>query len=411
MNKSVAKSFLSFFWILPFLYMFLDIYTNLDYRMPTYAFKFFIFLSFISAFILIVIWFKEFREIGYFTKAFQYLKEENISKLDGIISKTKTTAYIENDITLLQYAIDHQLNPDIISYLISRNATIKYSLNREYDLSHTLFYLCAYYNYLDETLLSYLLAKGANVNFIDTNKGFEGLSILQVLVLRGNTNCISMVLEQEADLKYFVNELSMNALMLAARYINDPLVLKILIEAGALVNELNKDGYNALLFACHYNTTPAVINILCNSGAKIKTYNVKSAQMIYNEVTPLSIAATYNNSEVVKCLIALGDDLNYKDTFDFSVIFMAAAHNPNVEVLKTLISSGASLEGSEDRDGNTPLMVASYLNPNPNIIRYLIDKTHNLKTKNKDGFDFIDYLKQNSHLTSEEKEMVITRWL
>ena len=45
MNNNIVKSFLSFFWFLPFLYMFLDIYFVLDYRMPLLMFKLLFFVS------------------------------------------------------------------------------------------------------------------------------------------------------------------------------------------------------------------------------------------------------------------------------------------------------------------------------------------------------------------------------
>jgi ankyrin repeat protein len=409
--KNIAKSLLSFLWALPFLYIFFDNFFTLDFRISTFTLKVLLGLSCFSAFILFTIWFQEFRESSYLKNAFAYLKQHNIPALDRILNKTAIDNYLEEGKTLMAYGIDNQLPQDIISYLLTKEGWVVYTQDEAYNISYTLFYLCANYNFVNEKMIEYLLKKGANVNFIDASKGFDGLSILQTIILRGNQNIIALLLDRGADINYMVKDLSMNALMLAAKYIEDPIIIKLLLEHNANVHEINKDGYNALLFAAQYNPNPSIISLLVNYKAKIKPYTIKSALLKYNEVTPLMLAACYNNEEVVKKLIELGDNVDYKDSFDLGVLFMAAANNPSVDVIKTLISSGASLESAKDNEGNTPLMAAAYLNSNPGVIRYLIEKTHNLKTKNKDGLDFIDYLRQNNNLSEEEQTTILTKWL
>lgn len=409
MNINIIKALLSFLWFFPFFYIFCDIYFELNYYIPSWALRTLLAVSALSALILVLIWLREFRAIRFLNNAFLYLSNGNLVKLEKILSKTNIKNYVQNGKTLLQYAVDNQAEKETIVYLLSKKAYITFTEDKEYDISHTLFYLASYYNYLSTKMIKYLLQQGANPNFIDTSKGFDGLSLLQVLVLRANKNGIGLLLEQGADINYFVNDLSMNSLMLAAKYVEEPLIIKLLLEAGADVTTLNKDGYNALLFAAHHNQNPAILAILVNYGAKIKPYTVRSALLKYNEVTPLLIAATYNNAEVVKTIIRLGDNVNFKDSFSLTPLFVAAAQNEDVDVLKALINAGAIIDKARDLEGNTPLMAASYLNTNPNVIRYLIDKSHNLKSKNKDGMDFTAYLKQNNNLSEEEKRTIL-RW-
>ncbi len=64
--------------------------------------------------------------------------------------------------------------------------------------------------------------------------------------------------------------------MLASKYIDDPVIIKILLEYGAKINEINKDGYNALLLAAQYNPSSAVITTLINAGANLRPYRVKA---------------------------------------------------------------------------------------------------------------------------------------
>ncbi len=409
-NNNITKAFLAFFWLLPFLYMFIDTYFFIPRRLPLPLFQFSLFLSLFSSFVLVLLWFKEFREIFYQKKVFTCISTGDLITLDKILNKITSKIYTYNALTPLQYAVDKQLPVSTVIYLLSKDFTITNTINKQHDLDYTLFYICAYYNHVSPKIISTLVNIGANINFVDTTKGFKGLSVLNVLTLRNNQENISLALNLGADVHYEIQDLSMNSLMLVAKYVSDPFVVKQLIDENANIHLVNKDGYNALLFAANYNPNPAIFSILVNYGSVIKPYNIKTAILKYNCVTPLMLAASYNNSEVVKTIINLGDDPNYKDSFGLSVLFMAAANNSDVDVIKTLVNSGANISESKDAYGNTPLMAASYLNRNPNIIRYLLERTHNLHSKNKDGLTFIDYLKQNQFLSNSEKEIIVNKW-
>ncbi len=412
MNNQFVKAILSFLWSLPFLYIFLDMYFAIDMKLSDSTVKVLLVLSSICAFILVAIWFKEFREAKLITDAFKYTKNGDLEKLKkALFSVVNPAQYSENGTTLLEFAINQQANPSIVSYLLGRYCYVSKADYRGYNLSYTLFYLCAYYNYLSTDLINYLIQEGANVNFVDNTKGFDGLSILQVLVLRGDKSSVNILLENGADVNYFIDNLSLSTLMLAAKYVEDPIIIKTLIDHGASIDKSNSDGYNSLLFAAHYNPSAAVITTLVNSGAKLDIYNIKTPLMKYSEVTALMLASNYNNESVVKKLIQMGDDIYFKDTLGLNALFVAAAHNTDVDVIKALLMAGLSLENSRDQDGNIPLMAAAFLNSNPTVIKYLIDKTHNLKTTNHDGFTFIDYLKQNPNLTDDEKEVILNRWI
>ncbi len=411
MNHNTVKTFLSFFWLLPFFYIFLDIYFSIDLKLSDGVIKVLLVLSTLCAFILVAIWFKEFRESSYRSNAFKYIKDGNIEKLESILSRSvNPNSYTDNGKTLLEYAIDEQADSSIISLLLTKKCYASNKISHSYNLGFTLFYLSAYYNYINNSLIKYLLSKGADVNFTDKTKGFDGLSILQALTLRGDKSSVALVLENGADINYFVNDLSLNTLMLASKYVDDPVIIKMLLDYGAKINDINKDGYNALLLAAQYNPSSAVITTLVNAGANLRSYRIKSSLLKYNDVTALILASTYNNESVVRKLISLGDDLDFKDNLGLNALFVSCAHNPNVDVIKALLMAGLSLEKTRDKDGNTPLMAAAFLNPNPTVIKYIIDKTHNLKSINNDGFNFIDYLKQNNNLSTAEKDVILNRW-
>ncbi len=410
MKINKLKAILSFIWLLPFLYKVLEIYANISF-LPYSIFNILLYISFACAFILIVIWFTHFSQNLYFKKAFVFLDEDDLESLNKIYHKIPKSIYKEQQRSFIKYAIDKQMPERTIFYLLNKNDTVDHSENEDYNLGSTLFYVCAYYNNLDIKMIELLLNKGAYASFIDNSRGFDGLSVLHALILRGNLAAIRLLIKNGADLNYFVSDIAMYALMLACRYIEDPIIIKTLLEANANIAEVNKYGYNALLFASHYNSNPAIINLLVNFGSEIKPYEIKLGGLKQNVVTPLYLAVSYNNADVVKKIIQLGDDIEYKDSHGVSILFTACANNNNLDVFKALITAGVSIEESRDNEGNTPLMVVAYLNSNSNVIRYLLNKTHNVGTTNKDGLSFIDYIKQNQHLSSEEKSIIVNKWI
>ena len=93
-----------------------------------------------------------------------------------------------------------------------------------------------------------------------------------------------------------------SALMLAAAYNHDPLVIPLLIGAGANINARNDSGETALIMAAEYNTVPEMITELLKAGA----------------------------------------DLEDRDGLGRTALMTAAWGNPNPEVTISLLKAGAN---------------------------------------------------------------------
>lgn len=407
-----VKSALALLWIIPFLYMFMDIYFDIDLQISPNVFIALLIVSFLSAGLLVIIWLKELLEFINLSNVFKYLRAFDLQRLDKILSRsTNPSQYQDNGKNLLEVAVDEQHQYTTIHYLLSKNCFAIESGNYTYDISYTLFYLCSYYKYFDVELLNLLLSKRADINFVDTSLGVNGLSVLQVAVLAGHKDVIHTLLEQGANVNYKVDELALNTLMLAVKYTEDPTIIKLLIEYGAKVNEINEDGYSALLIAAQYNSSPTIISLLINSGARFKIFHIYDADGRYVQVSALMVACQYNNYEVIKKLITLGDDVVFNDNLGINALFIAAAHNSDVNVIKLLLQNGLELDKSVDKEGNTPLLFAAFFNSSINVIQYLIEKSYNILTiANKDGFIFVDYLKQNPNLSQQEIDIILKRY-
>ncbi|MGV3278227.1 ankyrin repeat domain-containing protein [Rickettsiales bacterium LUAb2] len=407
---NIVRSILVFIWILPFLYLLFEKFSIGNIALSYLQLKLLFFASFVSSFALFLEWLLAFRSILYFNKAFNNLRKNDIYKLNNILSKIQINKCYENGKTLLQYAVDNQMDNDVISFLLSRGGLVTYKSDQEYNISYTLFYLASYYDYIDEKSVQYFLNKGAYLDFVDNSRGFNSLSLLQVLVLRCHERLVDLLLSKGADIDYMVPDLDMNTLMLAAKYINNTTIIEKLIKAGSNIEKTNSNGYNALLFAAEFNPNSQIIYTLVENGATIEPYKIRGTILRINNVTPLRLAVISNNIEVVNALIELGDDVNYKDIYGLSILFIAAAHNHDVKIIELLLDSGASLKNAIDNEGNTPLMGAAYLNSNPNVINFLIKNNNNLGRRNQEGFSFIDYLKENTALSEEDKQSILNRF-
>jgi len=76
---------------------------------------------------------------------------------------------------------------------------------------------------------------------------------------------------------------------------------------------------------------------------------------------------------------------------------IASGSNGNPEVIMRLLRAGADVEG-KDKNGFTPLMQAASKNQNPDAIIALLKAGANAKVKNNKGYTALDYAKANQYL-------------
>jgi len=144
-----------------------------------------------------------------------------------------------------------------------------------------------------------------------------------------------------------------------------PEQIQAAINAGAKVNDRDKDGWTPLMFAAQSNENPDVITTLLNAGAKVDDRDKYGR-------TPLMRAAALNkNPEVIKVLLDAGAKLDDRDEDGKAPLMWAAWFNENPDVITTLLNAGAKLE-DRDNTGMTPLMCAAECNKNPDVITTLL---------------------------------------
>ncbi len=138
------------------------------------------------------------------------------------------------------------------------------------------------------------------------------------------------------------------------------------------------------MWAAGYNRVD-VVRVLIRKGADVDSMSSKKN-------TPLGIAISKSNKEIVEMLIDAGADVNLKVMeYRFSLLYLAVLHR-NLEIVKLLVDAGVNVNETISWDGNdyTPLMVNASQG-NVDIAEYLISKGADVNAKNpKSGETALD---------------------
>ena len=182
----------------------------------------------------------------------------------------------------------------------------------------------------------------------------EATKKLLFVVKNASMEEVTRLIQEGADVNAVVGSLGKTPLMIAARFNENPDVLRVLIDNRADVNAVDDDGKTPLMLAAKENSNPDALQILIDNGADV---NAVVEEGLSEGMTPLMYAARFNE---------------------------------NPDVLRVLIDSGANVN-AVDGDGMTPLMFATWFNENPDVLRLLMDKGANVAIKDKEGKNALDY--------------------
>lgn len=211
-----------------------------------------------------------------------------------------------------------------------------------------------------------LLSHGTKVNTQDKN---------------GNTAL------SDADVNHS-NKDGVRPLMLAAES-STTTVVTLLLTSGADVDHRTKDGSSMLWFAA-FNTEDRVLDFMFHFDDR------KFVNDIPNDANHFSILmnapTTTRNLGVIRMLLSVGANVNYVAPNGEPALSESAGFNPNPEIVRALVDGGAKVNVRDDV-GYTPLMSAAE-RKNPAFAEILFRAAANPTVVAPDGASTLSLIQQ-----------------
>ncbi|XP_013071292.2 ankyrin repeat domain-containing protein 50-like [Biomphalaria glabrata] len=212
-------------------------------------------------------------------------------------------------------------------------------------------------NAVDMDVIKYLLDNGADVNF-KTNT----TTLIHTL-----TSSYRQSLESSLQ----VAESNTSS---EQQHIN---ILNVLLDNGALLNDINDDGQTALINSVTRDCSEKIIKFFLNKGCKINQIDTLGN-------TALHEAASSGNIRALTVLLNHGANVNLQNTVGRSPLHEGVDGIFTSSVItKALLDHNADVH-IEDIAGNTPLLLASTFDGN-DIVKLLVAAGSRVNHTNHDG--------------------------
>lgn len=192
--------------------------------------------------------------------------------------------------------------------------------------------------------VQYFIDQGANVN---AKREIDGQTPLMMAVYGKNYGNAKILLDAGASINE-QNDKGFSAIMYAVD-VNDESILRLLVECGADLELKNNEGQTALFLASKGLRNHACLSYLIKSGG-----DVNIADKF--KMTPLSNAVHYGDAKKVEILLAANAHVDAVNNVGETAL-MTVAYNDDLDKAKALIKSGADVNAKSER-GETPLIYA-----------------------------------------------------
>lgn len=262
----------------------------------------------------------------------------------------------------------------------------------------------------DLAKLEILLQEGTSANVKDD----RGVTPLMYAATAGSAAAMKLLIAKGAD-PSARNSFGSTALMWSATDIQK---VRLLLQAGADVNAVSKQGRTALFVAALSDSSAEIVRLLQAKGADVKT--VDAAQM-----TPLHAATMGNDTETIRLMLAAGLDVNAADIGGYTPL-MNAAQNGNVAAVKMLLARGANVNrvsghadvqthtGNRAKNGPlgqgefTPLLLAAAFAP-PELVKALLEAGADVRAKDMRGLTPLMLAVATDHQSPETVRLLLAK--
>jgi ankyrin repeat protein len=176
-------------------------------------------------------------------------------------------------------------------------------------------------------------------------------------------------------------------LLKASENITNTGVVRYLLDNGADVHVLDKDGNTALHLAALSNENPEVLEVLLKAGAKVDAKNNDGTTPAYN-----AIYNKFNNDKMLEVLLKHGANPNDTDKSTITLCHYAVEKETMLKCLELLIKYGANINTNSYLFG-TPCHRAVY-SSNFNALSLLLSAGADLSILDQIGCSAYDVSKR-----------------
>jgi len=223
------------------------------------------------------------------------IENNDLKSIKLLLDNGANVEGVENGEDPLQYALD-RLNADAIELLLNAGA----DPNAPDKKGRTPLYIAIEEQKIG--LARLLVEKGGNAGFVSST---WKLTPVQLAIDLKNLDMLSLLIVNGAPVDV---ETDFDKIPLAmAIRAGAPFVSYILQSGNVNLSTTDEDGNTFLHFAAIYENNGRIARELIDHGINIDSVNNEGQ-------TPLHVAASKGNNEVVKILVSLGADINAKDT-------------------------------------------------------------------------------------------------
>lgn len=225
-----------------------------------------------------------------------------------------------------------------------------------------------------------LLKKGALPDYRSHQNSMHGRTPLIAAALNGNTGAVKYLLDHGAGVNA-TDEKGNTPLGSVIEWSGEADIVRLLVEHGANVN--GKDPYGRSLVLNERTVAdPVLLKILADAGADLNVSGDNGTGGLYSAVAA-------GNLESALFFIEHGADMNYRSRSGTTPV-MAAIHKGGGEMLRLLLDKGSS-PGIPDNEGRTPLMAASEKS-DPEAVALLIAAGADVNARDSMGRSAMDII-------------------
>lgn len=289
-----------------------------------------------------------------------------LGKAKRLIEQGANINESENElgITALHCAV-HRGHEEMVDLLIEHNA----NLNATSKDGSTALHIAAEQGH--RKLIKTLLNRRIN----SRTANLQGSTALQSAVGTASDEAtVPLLIKSRFDMDV-QNTVTGNTALHLAVELKRPRILLFLIEKGANLNILNRQGLTPLQLACKIDNCEAV-SLLLERGAKPETRSSSGN-------TALHISAGEGHWIAFDLLITGGADVNAWNNDGDSLLHEQARKGSTMSIIAHLLDNGANIEACNSQ-GYTPLQCAA-LSGNKPMFLYLIDEGANAQVHTAKG--------------------------